>query len=155
MFIGDTMDVSNGVAMLHPRILPFDWDADGLLNEKDARPNSYDGDHFGNDNILPEGAASDHYCWIEITVSDAVARVTFAGDAPSVLPDPDFVARPGEAYRGVLLIGKTYSVSCDENVAVMARSSEEICVITDSGGNLQIVWPVYNFWGASPPHCGA
>ena len=64
------------------------------------------------------------------------------GDGPSALPDPQFIARPGETNRVTLLIGKTYTVTCDMPVACVGRSDPEIEVTQRSERRIRIVWPV-------------
>ena len=64
------------------------------------------------------------------------------GDGPSALPDPQFVARAGETNRVTLLIGKTYTVTCDMPVACVGRSDPEIEVTQRSERRIGIVWPV-------------
>ena len=139
---GDVLSSSNGVVRTIPRTFPFDWDRDGIINERDNEPLVYNGDNFGNENILPYEANSNNYCWVDIVVSNSISRVTFQGDGESNYPDPDFVALPNCTYRVYLLIGKTYEVLCNEPVVVSNKSSSEISVTSIDNKPLKIVWPV-------------
>ena len=50
---GDSIARSNDVETAYRRVNPDDWDDDGIANERDANPTSYDGDFFGVANALP------------------------------------------------------------------------------------------------------
>ena len=100
---GDFVARSNDVAYVCRRVNPDDWDGDGWLNGEDANPDVFDDGGFGPHQTLPEGANSNAYCWVDLVVSQADATVAFAGDGPSDLPDPRFVARAapvGKGYEG-------------------------------------------------------
>ena len=139
---GDFVARSNEVARTFRRVNPDDFDDDGVPNDEDENPYHYDGDHFGPHQELWEGANEDAYCWVDVVVSNANALVRFTGDGPSALPDPQFIARPGETNRVTLLIGKTYTVTCDMPVACVGRSDPEIEVTQRSERRIRIVWPV-------------
>ena len=139
---GDVVASSNGVMRTIERTLPFDWDRDGIINERDDEPIVNNGNHFGNSNILPDGANSNNYCWVDIVVSNAISRVTFVGDGESDYPDPDFVAHPNVTYRVYFLIGKTYEIMCAEPIVIANKSSNEITVVSNADKPLRIVWPV-------------
>ena len=139
---GDVVASSNGVVRTIERTIPFDWDRDGIINERDDEPIVNNGNHFGNGNILPDEANSNNYCWVDIVVSNSISRVTFVGDGESNYLDPDFVALPNVTYRVYFLIGKTYEVLCNESVVVVNKSSEEISVVSNADKSLKIVWPV-------------
>ena len=100
------------------------------------------GDFFGPHQEMPEGANEDAYCWVDIMVSNADALVTFAGDGPSALPDPRFMAKAGEVHRVTILIGKTYAVTCPMPVEVVDKSDYDIDVCQDSETKLVLCWPV-------------
>ena len=70
------------------------------------------------------------------------ALVTFSGEGASNLPDPSFIALPGETNRVVLLIGKEYHVSSRMPICCIGRSDYAIEVSQDSATSLSIVWPV-------------
>ena len=62
------------------------------------------------------------YCWVDIVVNNADAWVRFEGDGESDLADPSFAAKAGETNRVVILIGKTYKVTCDMPFTVVGKS---------------------------------
>ena len=67
----------------------------------------------------------------------------FTGDGPSALPDPRFIARAGETCRVMLLIGKTYTVTCPMPIAVVDKSDPEIEVTRRHANRIGIVWSNY------------
>lgn len=134
---GDFVTRANDVEKTYRRINPNDWDGDGVPNERDPNPHVYDGDHFGPEQVLPEGANTNAYCWIDVVVPHVDALVTFEGDGPSDLADPDFIARAGETNRVTLLIGKTYKMRCDQPIEIVGRSDPAIEV--DYGSDAIIV----------------
>lgn len=138
---GDFVTRSNDVETVFRRVDPEDWDDDGIPNVDDPHPYSSDGDFFGPRQSLPAGANADAYCWVEL-VSEVNSHVTFTGDGPSDLPDPDFMVRAGETNRVILLIGKTYSVASSRPVSVVAKSDPAIEVTGDGTCGLGICWPV-------------
>ena len=139
---GDFVARSNLVESVYRRINPDDWDDDGYPNDVDPNPYAFDEDGFGPRQSLPEGAKSNAYCWVEIVVSNANALVTFTGDGPSALPDPRFVAKAGETNRVTVLIGKTYTVTCNMPIFCVDKSSFDIDVWQNSPTELHICWPV-------------
>ena len=141
---GDYIARSNEVERVYRRVNPDDWDDDGDPNDTDPNPYVHDGDSFGPHPELPQGANSNAYCWVDIVVSNANALVTFMGDGPSALPDPRFIARAGETNRVMLLIGKTYTVTCPMPIVCVGQSSCEIEVYQDQGSPMEmyICWPV-------------
>ena len=139
---GDFIARSNNVESLYRRVNPDDWDDDGVPNDEDANPYTYDGDNFGPHQTLPEGANSNAYCWIDVVASGANARVLFSGEGDSNLPDPSFVARAGETNRVLLLIGKEYQASSRMPISCIGRSSGCIEVSQDSPTSLSVMWPV-------------
>ena len=139
---GDYIARSNLVERYFKRVNPDDWDDDGIPNIVDANPEGSDGDFFGPNNNLPEGANSNNYCWVEVAVSNVNSLVVFVGDKPSNLPDPHFVAKAGISHRVNLLIGKTYRVTSAQPIVCTAKSSEEISVDQDDERTMTIVYPV-------------
>ena len=139
---GDYIARSNEVERVYRRVNPDDWDDDGDHNDTDTNPYVNDGDSFGPHQELPQGANEDAYCWVDIVVSNANALVTFTGDAPSALPDPRFIARAGETNRVIILIGKTYAVTCDMPIAVVDKSDPEIEVYQHAAREIYVHWPV-------------
>ena len=97
---GDFVTRSNAVESVYRRVNPDDWDDDGIANDADDEPLTAAGElQFGPHQTLPEGANSNAYCWVEIVVRQANARVVFAGDGASDLADPRFIAKAGEVHR--------------------------------------------------------
>ena len=127
---GDTLTVTNGVAVYKERELPIEW----------GDP-SEDG-FYGNDNQLPAGADSNAYYWVDLVVSNAAAKVKFVGDKESNYPDPEFIANNDSTNRVTLLIGKPYIATCDEAIGIVATSSDEIVVTRISENEISVVWPV-------------
>jgi hypothetical protein len=127
---GDIFTITNGVVTYKERVLPSEWGDPGE-----------DG-FYGNDNTLPSGADEDAYYWIDLVVSNAVAKVKFIGEGESNYPDPDFVAKENSTNRVVLLIGKPYTVTCDEAIGIIAKSDEDINVDHISENEIKIVWPL-------------
>ena len=139
---GDYIARSNLVERVYRRVNPDDWDDDGIPNDADPDPYVYDGDFFGMNQELPQGANANAYCWVDVVVSNANALVTFAGDAPSALPDPCFIAKAGETNRVTVLIGKTYNVTSPMPIVCVGKSSCEIDVCQNSPTEMYICWPV-------------
>ena len=139
---GDYIARSNDVERVYRRVNPDDWDDDGDPNDTDPNPYAFDEGGFGPHQTLPEGANEDAYCWVEIVVSNANALVTFTGDGPSALPDPRFIARAGETYRVIILIGKTYAVTYGMPIAVGDKSDAAIIVRQAHDRKLTVCWPV-------------
>ena len=127
---GDACIVTNGAVNYKERELPSEW---GDPSE---------GEFYGNDNTLPSGADEGAYYWIDIVVSNATAKVKFVGEGESNYPDPDFVAKENTTNRVVLLIGKPYTVTCDEAIGIIAKSDADINVEHISENEIKIIWPL-------------
>ena len=141
---GDFIARSNAVERVYRRVNPDDWDGDGIPNEEDAEPftPSY-APQFGPHQTLPEGANTNAYCWVDLVVCRANAKVTFMGDGASNLADPSFIAEADATNRVTLLIGKTYRVTCPMPFEVAGRSSDDIeGAWEEDGGALWLHWPV-------------
>ena len=124
---GDFIARSNSVERIYRRVNPDDWDDDGIPNGADDAPFApADAPRFGPHQTLPEGANSNAYCWVDLVVRRANAKVTFAGDGESNLADPSFIAEADATNRVTLLIGKTYRVTCPMPFEVAAKSSDDI-----------------------------
>ncbi|MGN0832881.1 MAG: hypothetical protein ACI4RD_04435 [Kiritimatiellia bacterium] len=141
---GDFIARSNEVVYAYRRVNPYDWDDDGIPNEEDDDPyRRANGDSgFGPHQEVPDGDDPDHYYWVDMVVRQANARVSFAGDGASWLPDPVFIAKAGEICRVHLLVGKTYRVWCDQPVEVVGRSDDEVDVWEEDGVTA-VCWPVW------------
>ena len=127
---GDILTVTNGVATYKERVLPSEWG-----------DSSEDG-FYGNDNTLPSGADEGAYYWVDLVVSNAAAKVKFVGEGESNYPDPDFVAKENSTNRVVLLIGKPYTVTCDEAIGIIAKSDVDINIEHISENEIKIIWPL-------------
>ncbi|MBQ0032284.1 MAG: hypothetical protein KBT68_05740 [bacterium] len=82
------------------------------------------------------------YCWVDIVVDNADAWVRFEGDGASNLADPSFAAKAGETNHVVILIGKTYKVTCDMPFTVVGKSDPSIDEWWEDGNTLWLNWPV-------------
>lgn len=133
---------TNGVTTTTARVHPSDVDGDGLPDGVDPNPTVWDGDLFGPRNILPKGANSNAYCYVDLVVHGADAEVVFSGDGPSNLADPHFMARAEETNRVAILIGKGYEVSADEPIECISVSDASIDVCQTGETALYVRWPV-------------
>ena len=141
---GDFVARSNAVERIYRRVNPDDWDDDGIPNVEDDAPLvPSDAPQFGPHQTLPEGANAEAYCWIDLVVRRANAKVTFAGDGASNLADPSFIAEADATNRVTLLIGKTYRVTCPMPFEVAGKSSDDIEESWErNGAALWLHWPV-------------
>ena len=127
---GDFTIRSNEFENVYRRINPDDWDNDGLANEVDNVPKSYDGDFFGVASALPEGALESAYCWVDLCVTGVtdIATVRVTCDGPSDLGDQVIIARTNEVFRVPLLKGAYYDI----------ESALPICVVDQSSDNIEV-----------------
>ena len=141
---GDFIARSNEVEYVYRRVNPDDWDDDGIPNDADDAPIvAADELQFGPHQTLPEDANTNAYCWIDLVVRHANAKVTFAGDGESDLADPAFIAETDATNRVTLLIGKTYRVTCPMPFEVAGKSSDDIEESWErNGAALWLHWPV-------------
>ena len=125
---GDFTIRSNEYENVYRRINPDDWDNDGLANEVDDAPKSYDGDFFGVASPLPEGALESAYYWIDLCVTGAVdtATVRVTCDGPSDLGDHVIIARTDEVFSVPLLKGGCYDVESTLPVFVVDQSIDNV-----------------------------
>ena len=134
---------SNSVARAYRRVNPDDWDGDGIPNAEDDDPRvAADEPRFGPRQSLPQGSHTNNYYWVDLVVRDADALVSFAGDAPSNLPDPSFVARAGETNRVTLLIGKRYTIHSLLPAEIVGTSDPEVEVGADGDGRPTVCRPI-------------
>ena len=75
-------------------------------------------------------------------LGNADARVVFAGDGFSNLPDPNFIARANETNTVELLIGKTYEIKCDLPFRIVDSSDGNVEIWQRSPMAATVVWPV-------------
>lgn len=143
---GDYVTRSNEIETVWRRIDPSDVDGDGYLNDDD--PNLWDWDdganlYYGPQDELPADCNEEAYCSVTIVIDGTRSQyVTFWGDGPSDYDDPYFLAKPGVPHEVKILIGKTYSVTCDAPIRVVGRSDEEILVTDVTANGFTVVWPV-------------
>ena len=125
---GDFTIRSNELENVYRRINPDDWDNDGLANEVDNTPKSYDGDFFGIASPLPEGALESAYCWVDLCVTGVIdtATVRVTCDGPSDLGDQVIIARTNEVFRVPLLKGAYYDIESTLPMIVVNQSSDNI-----------------------------
>ena len=125
---GDFTIRSNELENVYRRINPDDWDNDGLANEVDNAPKSYDGDFFGVASPLPEGALESAYCWVNLCVTGVTdtATVRVTCDGPSDLGDHIIIARTNEVFRVPLLKGAYYDIESTLPMIVVDQSSDNI-----------------------------
>lgn len=79
---------------------------------------------FGPEQTLATNANASCYYTVRVR-ADADASIMFEGDGPSDLDDPCFEMRGGRTYDVMLLIGKTYAVTCTEPVTVETSDPDE------------------------------
>ena len=127
---GDFTIRSNELENVYRRINPDDWDNDGLANEVDNAPKSYDGDFFGVASPLPEGALESAYYWVDLCVTGVIdtATVRVTCDGPSDLGNQVIIARTNEVFRVPLLKGAYYDI----------ESTLPICVIDQFSDNIEV-----------------
>lgn len=139
---GDFLIRSNDVAFAFARVDPCDWDGDGIPNAADAHPKHWDGDAFGPHDLLPDGANTNAYYTAKIVATGPNAEVEFAGDAPSSLADPHFMARSGETNTVTLLKGKSYRIESSAPIRCFDASDEDTEIRMRSAESYEIVRPV-------------
>ena len=139
---GDFTTRSNEVETAYRRVNPDDWDDDGIANERDLNPLLCDGDFYGPENILPEGANSNAYCIVSIVVDGYDSLVSFQGEGSSNYPDPRFIARGGETNNVLILIGKLYNVSSAASVRCVGVSDPGMEVVVHDYGGFSVLRPV-------------
>ena len=141
---GDFVTRSNEVETVCRRVNPDDWDDDGIHNERDANPTSYDGDFFGVANALPPNANPDAYYWLDMSATGAlgVATIRVTCDGSSDLGDHLIVARTNEVCHIPLLAGATYAVESDLPIDYSAVSSEYAEIVTNAENRLTVSLPL-------------
>ena len=141
---GDFITRSNDVETVCRRVNPDDWDGDGIHNERDVNPTSYDGDFFGIANALPTNANPDAYYWLDLSTTGllGVATIRVTCDGPSDLGDHVVVARTNQVCHVPLLAGATYAVESDLPSDYSAVSSEYAEIVTNAENNLIVSLPL-------------
>ena len=141
---GDFVTRSNEVETVYRRVNPDDWDDDGIHNERDANPTSYDGDFFGVANGLPPNANPDAYYRFDLSVTGllGVATIRVTCDGASNLGDHVIIARTNQVCHVPLLVGATYAVESDLPIDYSAVSSEYAEIVTNSENHLTVSLPL-------------
>ena len=141
---GDFTTRSNEVETAYRRVNPDDWDDDGIANERDANPTSYDGDFFGVANALPSNANMNAYYWLDLSVTGLLdcATIRVTCDGPSDLGDHLIVARTNEVCHVPLLAGATYAVDSNLPIDYSAVSTEHAKIVTNSENRLTVSLPL-------------
>ena len=100
---------------------------DGIPNERDANPTSYDGDFFGVANALPTNANPDAYYWLDLSTTGllGVATIRVACDGPSDLGDHLIIARTNDVCHIPLLAGRR--IGSKKTHKKPFRDPQEIC----------------------------
>ena len=141
---GDFTTKSNEVETVCRRVNPDDWDDDGIHNERDLNPTSYDGDFFGVANALPPNANPDAYYWLDLSVTGllGVATIRITCDGASDLGDHVIIARTNEVCHVPLLAGATYAVESDLPIDYSVVSSEYAHIVTNAENRLVVSLPL-------------
>ena len=141
---GDFLTRSNDVETVCRRISPDDWDDDGIHNERDANPASYDGDFFGVANSLPPNANPDAYYWLDLSVTGVlgVATIRVTCDGASNLGDHVIITRTNQVCHIPLLAGATYAVDSNLPFDYSAVSTEYAEIVTNSENHLTVSLPL-------------
>ena len=141
---GDFITRSNDVETVCRRVNPDDWDDDGIHNERDANPTSYDGDFFGVANGLPPNANPDAYYLLDLSVAGVlgVATIRVTCDGASDLGDHAIIARTNDVCHIPLLAGATYAVDSNLPIDYSAVSSEYAEIVTNAENRLTVSLPL-------------
>ena len=141
---GDFITRSNEVECVYRRVIESN-PIDSPINPPDPDDPSKPLYPYGPVQDLSVIEETNAYCWVDIVVDNADAWVRFEGDGASNLADPSFAAKAGETNRVVILIGKTYKVTCDMPFTVVGKSDPAIDEWWEDGNTLWLNWPV-NIW---------
>ena len=137
---GDFVTRFNGIEATYRRVIP----------PNPITPANPPDPVFPSRSLHPYGAVQDlsvieetnAYCWVDVVVDRADAWVNFKGDGISNLSDPSFAAKAGETNHVIILIGKTYEVTCDMPFRVIAKSDTAIEEWWQDDHTLWLNWPV-------------
>ena len=141
---GDFTTRSNEVETAYRRVNPDDWDDDGIANERDANPTSYDGDFFGVANALPSNANMNAYYWLDLSVTGLLdcATIRVTCDGPSDLGDHLVIARTNQVCHIPLLAGATYAVDSNLPIGYSSVSTEPAEIVTNAENRLTVSLPL-------------
>ena len=137
---GDFITRSNNVESVYRRVI--EPNPIGPVNPPDPEDPTMPIRPYGPVQDLSVINETNAYCWVDIVVNNADAWVRFEGDGPSNLADPSFAAKAGETNHVVILIGKTYKVTCDMDFSVIAKSDPSIEERWEDDHTLWLNWPV-------------
>ena len=137
---GDFIARSNDVECLYRRVI--EPNPINPINPPDPDDPSMPLYPYGPVQDLSVIGETNAYCWVDIVVNTADAWVRFEGDRVSNLADPSFAAKAGETNHVVILIGKTYKVTCDMPFTVVGKSDPAIDEWWEDGNTLWLNWPV-------------
>ena len=137
---GDFIARSNDVECLYRRVI--EPNPINPINPPDPDDPSMPLYPYGPVQDLSVIGETNAYCWVDIVVNTADAWVRFEGDGASNLADPSFAAKAGETNHVVILIGKTYKVTCDMPFTVVGKSDPSIDEWWEDGNTLWLNWPV-------------
>ena len=120
------------------------FDDDGIHNERDANPASYDGDFFDVANGLPPNANPDAYYWLDLSVTGllGVATIRVTCDGASDLGDHVIIARTNQVCHIPLLAGATYAVDSNLPIGYSLVSSEYAEIVTNAENRLAVSLPL-------------
>ena len=138
---GDFITRSNDVECVYRRVIEPNPIVDPI-NPPDPVDPSKPLYPYGSVQDLSVIEETNAYCWVDIVVNAADAWVRFEGDGASNLADPSFAAKAGETNHVVILIGKTYKVTCDMPFTVVGKSDPAIDEWWEDGNTLWLNWPV-------------
>ena len=165
---GNFITRSNDVERVYRRVLPFDWDDDGLENSVDPDPLTAGPDAHGTNaewynavcsNIVVaapggigvppihfswrEGVNSNAYYFVDVVAAQGPAPIYFTGDRDSRLGNPVVVAQGGETNHVPLLIGIEYAITSPVPVTV-SLPAEYMYPVMETGGPCctRVRWPL-------------
>ena len=164
---GNFITRSNNVERVYRRVLPFDWDDDGLENSVDPDPLVAGPDAHGTNaewfntvcsNVLEaaaatsaaippeltwrEGVNTNAYYFVDVVAEDGPAPIYFTGDHESRLGNPVVVARAFETNHVPLLIGIDYAVTSPVPFSVSVPDEGFATITTNDVSNYKVRWPL-------------
>ncbi len=114
---GDYAVRSNSTERLYRRIVPGDWDSDGIPNGLDPNPRHYDGHFFGSTGAIPDGENPAGYYAVNLILPLRNGEIIIrSANAQQVPVDADFIAEAGATNTVMLAYGTDYSVESDEEL---------------------------------------
>ena len=138
---GDFIARSNNVELIYRRVI--EPNPISPINPVDPDDPTMPLHPYGPVQDLSVIGETNAYCWVDLVVRQADARVRFEGDGASNLADPSFAAKAGETNHVVILIGKTYKVTCDMPLEIVGKSDGSIDDWREDERTLWLNWPVH------------